>query len=72
MQKNAAYIYTIKNGPTCEFRFNAKDEDDLFDKATVLFQIAGSTTGSIFGWINDPVLDPFREKVTIIEDFVRI
>lgn len=63
--KNASFIYTVKNGPTCEFKFHAKNEDDLAEKAALCRDLAGEITGSIFGWIDDPSLDYYRDAVTI-------
>lgn len=64
--RNASFIYRTKDGVFEEFKFHAKDEDDLNEKSEVLLEMqAGRITGSIIGWSDDAALDYYRENIAV-------
>ena len=63
--RNASFIFRMKAGSFHEFKFEAKDLDDLFEKERFFVKtMMGQITGSICGWEDAEELSEYRENVS--------
>ena len=63
--RNASFIFRMKAGSFHEFKLEAQNLDDLFEKENFLVKtMRGQITGSICGWGDAEELSEYREYVS--------